>query len=76
MKNKTFISLALFAVWGFAAFSQESYSLKKALQTARSNNPDLKTEFYNQSLAEADIITAGLRPNPLLNNQTCFARRC
>lgn len=70
MNTKLIRTFGLLVFCGYAAFSQESYSLKKALQTARSNNPDLKTEFYNQSMAQADIITAGLRPNPQLNNQT------
>lgn len=50
--------------------AQTSYSLQKALQTAKSNNPTLKTQLFNVSIAETDIVTAKLRPNPILNNQS------
>ncbi|MGZ4035270.1 MAG: TolC family protein [Bacteroidia bacterium] len=54
----------------FVTNAQNSISLKQALQTAKSNNPLLKTEYFNVSIAETDIITAKLRPNPVLNNQS------
>jgi len=50
--------------------AQTNYSLQKALQVAKSNNPILKTQFFNVSIAETNIITAKLRPNPILNNQS------
>jgi len=50
--------------------AQERYNLQKTLQTARANNPALRTEKYNVDIAKADVITAGLRPNLSLNNQT------
>lgn len=50
--------------------AQTNYSLQKALQTARANNPNLKTEKFNISIAQTDIITSKLRPNPVLNNQS------
>lgn len=50
--------------------AQTAYSLQKALQAARVNNPVLKASSYNIPLAEADIVTAKLRPNPTLNNQS------
>jgi cobalt-zinc-cadmium efflux system outer membrane protein len=40
------------------------------LQAARLNNPTLKSERLNIDLAQTDIITAKLRPNPVLNNQS------
>lgn len=52
------------------AKAQSSYTLQQALQTARANNPALKTEQFNIGIAQTDIITAGLRPNLVLNNQT------
>lgn len=50
--------------------AQTNYTLQKALQTARTNNPTLKTEQFNIGISQADIITARLRPNPSLNNQS------
>lgn len=52
------------------ASAQTNYTLQKALQTAKSNNPILKTQIFNVSIAETNIITAKLRPNPILNNQS------
>lgn len=54
----------------FVANAQTNYTLQRALQTARTNNPVLKTEQFNIGIAQTDIITAKLRPNPILNNQT------
>ena len=51
-------------------FAQTNYSLQQALQTAKANNPILKTQFLNIGIAESDIVTAKLRPNPALNNQS------
>ncbi|NIG54138.1 TolC family protein [Chitinophaga sp. Cy-1792] len=64
--------LALLSLPFFAAqaVAQSNLSLQQTVRTARSSNPVLKTEILNTSAARADIITAGLRPNPQLNNQT------
>ncbi|MEX6688739.1 TolC family protein [Danxiaibacter flavus] len=51
-------------------YAQTSYSLQKALQTARENNPTLKSAELNINIAQSDVITAKLRPNPVLNNQS------
>ena len=53
-----------------ASFSQSTLSLKQAVQTAKSNNLFLKTAHYNIGIAETDIISARLRPNLVLNNQS------
>lgn len=50
--------------------AQTSYSLQKALQTAKLNSGVLKANYINVNIAEADTITAHLRPNPSLNNQS------
>lgn len=63
-----FVSCCLFASQESAA--QNTLSLQKALQQARSSNPVLKAEQYNMNIAESDIVTAKLRPNLKLNNQT------
>src|SRR4051812_21094661 len=62
------VTCCVFASWKAAA--QNTLSLQKALQQARSSNPVLKAEQYNMNIAESDIITAKLRPNLTLNNQT------
>ena len=53
-----------------AATAQTSYSLQKALQTARANNPILKTAQFNIGIAQTDIVTAGLRFNPIFKKQS------
>jgi cobalt-zinc-cadmium efflux system outer membrane protein len=50
--------------------AQTVYSIQSALASARTNNPFLKTQQFNINIAQSDIITAKLRPNPILNNQT------
>lgn len=50
--------------------AQTNYSLQQALQAAKTNNPNLKREQFNVNVAETDIVTASLRPNPVLNNQS------
>ncbi len=51
------------------AEAQSGYSLGMALREARENNLALKAEKFSIDMAEADVLTAGLRPNPVLNNQ-------
>jgi len=62
------VALALFLAVG--AKAQTVFSIQGALASARTNNPFLKTEQFNINIAQSDIITAKLRPNPILNNQT------
>jgi cobalt-zinc-cadmium efflux system outer membrane protein len=50
--------------------AQTSFTLQQALVTARENNPVLKSELLNVNIAQADIQSAKLRPNLILNNQT------
>jgi outer membrane protein, heavy metal efflux system len=50
--------------------AQTNYTLQKALQTARENNPMLKSEQLNSSISQTDLLTAQLRPNPTINNQS------
>ena len=69
LQKYLFITTFFFSLC-FNLYAQENYTLQKALQTARANNPVLKTEQYNIDIAEAEIITAKLRPNPILNNET------
>lgn len=59
----------LFFVFCSPAASQENYTLQKALQAAKVNNPYLKTQQLNIGIAQADTITARLFPNPFLENE-------
>lgn len=66
-----FVLCAVCCLFSFQkSMAQNTLSLQKALQQARSSNPVLKSEQYNMNIAESDIITAKLRPNLKLNNQT------
>ncbi len=40
------------------SLAQEIYTLQKALQTAKANNPLLNTQQLNVGISEADIVTA------------------
>lgn len=65
------ITAIVTSIWIFEPVSaQTKYSLQQALQTAKTNNPILKKEHLNVNIAETDIVTANLRPNPILNNQS------
>ncbi|RME14688.1 MAG: TolC family protein, partial [Bacteroidetes bacterium] len=55
-----------------AAQAQNVYTLQKALQTARINNPFLKREQININIAENEITTAKLYPNPILENEQYY----
>ena len=50
--------------------AQNNLSLVETLQAAQKNNPFLRPASLDISIAQSDVITAGLRPNPVLNNQT------
>ena len=65
--QKYLFSVIFFFSLCFNFYAQENYTLQKALQTAKANNSVLKTEQHNIDIAEAEIITAKLRPNPILN---------
>ncbi|MBC9932049.1 TolC family protein [Chitinophaga qingshengii] len=50
--------------------AQTTLTLPGALHAARDNNPFLKPASLNTAIAQSDVVTARLRPNPVLNNQT------
>ncbi|RFS26937.1 TolC family protein [Chitinophaga silvatica] len=50
--------------------AQDNLTLLQALESAKHNNPFLKPASLDISIAQSDVLTAGLRPNPVLNNQT------
>lgn len=64
-----FIVIILFSI-SSQIEAQETYSLQRALQTAKAHNPILKTERFNLRIAESDIISAKLRPNFVLSNES------
>lgn len=62
------LSISLFAISSLAA--QQIYTLRQTLQQTKAANQFLQVQALNTDLARADAITAGLRANPTLNNQT------
>lgn len=47
--------------------SSDNITVKQAVQEAVEKNLSLFAEQYNISIADAELITAGLRPNPVLS---------
>ncbi|SFO23029.1 outer membrane protein, cobalt-zinc-cadmium efflux system [Chitinophaga sp. YR627] len=72
MKRAIVLAVATLALscMGIVATAQTNYTLSAALDTARTSSPVLKARYMNIDAAQADVITAKLRPNPNLNNQT------
>lgn len=68
MRNSLFICflLAVTPVWS----QPGQLSLRQALQTAQQNSPLATAGQYDVAVAEANVIVAGQRPNPVLNNQS------
>jgi outer membrane protein, heavy metal efflux system len=50
--------------------AQTVYTLQKVLQSAKTNNRTIKADLMTFNMAQTEIITAKLRPNPVLNNQS------
>src|SRR5690554_6284473 len=50
--------------------AQETYTLQEALKTAKAQNPMLKTEQYEIEFAKSDVLSAKLRLNPTLENES------
>jgi outer membrane protein, heavy metal efflux system len=68
---RTFVTLLLLCFSVVIRAQQPArLTLQQALQNARENNPFLKAQSLNSNIAQADIVTARLRPNPVLNNQS------
>lgn len=66
MQKKYIYFLLLNFLFSGSIFSQTQFTLQKALQTARENNPVLRTEKFNVGIAKSDVTTAKLRPNPVM----------
>src|SRR5882762_2425283 len=67
---RVFVSLIAFLLLVLNAKSQTKYSIQSTLAAVRANNPFLKTEGYNVNIAQSNVTTSRLRPNPVLNNQS------
>jgi cobalt-zinc-cadmium efflux system outer membrane protein len=71
MNQKIVIATAILLFTGSGrVLAQTVYTLSSAIDTARQSSPVLKAQYMNIGMAKADEITAKLRPNPNLNNQT------
>ena len=68
--NHLIILLCSFSLLSNLCWGQQEFSLQKAIATARQHNVLLKSERVNIDQAQADIITAQLKLNPTLNNQS------
>ncbi|MGX7687925.1 TolC family protein [Flectobacillus roseus] len=54
-------------------YAQNVISLTQALKTATEQNPYMKVGALGVDVSKADIVSAKLRPNPILNNQSLQA---
>ncbi len=70
--NIAFYSLLFVGLFCWSAQAQITLNLRQTLQQVRTNSPALRVERLNINVAQADQVTANLRPNPVLNNQTLF----
>jgi len=70
MRFKYLLLCLIIGLNGFVANAQKVFTFKEALDSAKENNPFLQAVKLNVLLSQGDVITAGLRPNPILNNQT------
>lgn len=74
MMKRIKIVLLLSLVVG-KGYAQNVISLTQALKTATEQNPYMKVGALEVDASRADIVTAKLRPNPILNNQSLQALR-
>ena len=69
-KNKHVFFLLSLIFMTFHVNAQEVYTLQEALRTAKVQNPMLKTEHYEIEFAKSDVLSAKLRLNPTLENES------
>ncbi|HEV8513853.1 MAG TPA: TolC family protein [Cyclobacteriaceae bacterium] len=67
---RVLFSLIILLSFTLSAKSQTKYSIQSTLIAVRANNPFLKTEGFNVNIAQSNVTTSKLRPNPILNNQS------
>lgn len=68
-------AIFVFLFFGGSLIAQTTFTLKQAIRTSSENNVRFKVEKFNLNTASSDIVTAGLRPNPVFNNQSLFLLR-
>jgi len=59
----------IFSINSHLAFAQKNIGFKETLQLTRQWNLSLKSEIQNINIAKAEIVKAGIRPNPIFNAQ-------
>lgn len=74
MMKRIKIVLLLSLVVG-KGYAQNVISLTQALKTTTEQNPYMKVGALGVDASRADIVTAKLRPNPILNSQSLQALR-
>lgn len=75
MKKNTLLLTILWQTIATVLYAQSGatpLTLSQTLRLAVEQSPFLKIENYNVSMAEGNVTTAKLRPNPVLNNQSLF----
>ncbi len=72
MMKRIKIVLLLSLVVG-KGYAQNVINLTQALKTATEQNPYMKVGALGVDVSKADIVSAKLRPNPILNNQSLQA---
>ncbi len=72
MKKHFFLFILIFLLKITPSYSQIKLGLKQAMNMAKENNINIKTYKYIIAREKTDIITAGLRPNPVFNQQSLF----
>ncbi len=70
MKYVSSFCIAICLHVSYALSAQDLLSLADALKIARESNTELKSGKLNIKIAQSDLTTAKLRPNPILNNQS------
>ncbi|WP_420152953.1 TolC family protein [Siphonobacter sp.] len=64
------LALGLVLVAYLGGYGQQVYSFRQTLKRVREANPTLQLQTLDIAASRSDEITAGLRSNPILNNQT------
>ncbi|OIN61302.1 hypothetical protein BLX24_02980 [Arsenicibacter rosenii] len=64
------VAAVLCSAQTLSAQAVRQLTLREVIRQVQEKSPELRAERLNQDLAKADVLTAGLRPNPSLNNQS------
>jgi outer membrane protein, heavy metal efflux system len=70
MNTPVKLLVSLILIFPFVCIGQNNLTLHQALNIARNNHPQLNVQRLNIHVAQADLLTASLKYNPILNNQT------